>query len=408
LFCVGAIARYMPRVQLRTAEVERVLCPPKMGKVNLFDLGCKGLMLEVRTGGGKTWYLRYTDARGKQRQHRMGDALFIPLKVARRLARELQGRIALGEDPQAKAKTVRATPTFAEFVADKYLPYIQGYKRSWKSDDSYLRTQLLPVLGKLHLDEITKQKVADFHNGMRAKGYALGTCNRCLVLLRYALNLAIRWEIDGISTNPTLGCKLFDDPPTKERFLSQTEAHALHQAVRYSQNQMLQYIVPMLILTGARKREVLDAKWEDFDLERRQWRIPVTKLGRPRHVPISDAVLELLALVPKKPGLDYVFANPRTGKPFVSIFCAWDTARTSAGLEEVRIHDLRHSFASFLVNAGRSLYEVQKLLGHTQIKTTQRYAHLSQQTLLDAANAANLSMGAPRNTTPDLWESHTN
>jgi len=214
--------------------------------------------------------------------------------------------------------------------------------------------------------------------------------------------------VDGITVNPTLGCKLFDDPPTKERFLSQTEAHALHQAVRYSQNQMLQYIVPMLILTGARKREVLDAKWEDFDLERRQWRIPVTKLGRPRHVPISDAVLELLALVPKKPGLDYVFANPRTGKPFVSIFCAWDTARTSAGLEEVRIHDLRHSFASFLVNAGRSLYEVQKLLGHTQIKTTQRYAHLSQQTLLDAANAANLSMGAPRNTTPDLFDSHKN
>ncbi len=398
----------MPRVHLRTAEVERVLCPPNMGTINLFDLACKGLMLEVRTGGGKTWYLRFTDARGKQRQHRIGDALFIPLKVARKLAREMQGRIALGEDPVAKAQTLRATPTFADFINDRYLPFIQGYKRSWKSDDSYLRTQLLPVLGKLHLDEITKQKVADFHNGMRAKGYALGTCNRCLVLLRYALNMAIRWEIDGITANPTLGCKLFDDPPTKERFLSQAEAQALHQAVRNSQNQMLQYIVPMLILTGARKREVLDAKWEDFDLERRQWRIPVTKLGRPRHVPVSDAVLELLALVPKNPAVPYVFANPRTGKPFVSIFYAWDTARTSAGLEEVRIHDLRHSFASFLVNAGRSLYEVQKLLGHTQIKTTQRYAHLSQQTLLDAANAANFSMGVPRNTTPDLWDSHTN
>jgi len=383
----------MPRVHLRTAEVGRVLCPPGMGKLNLFDLACKGLMLEVRASGGKTWYLRYTDARGKQCQVHMGDALFVPLKVARRLAREMQGRIALGEDPQAKAQTLRATPTFASFVEDKYLPYIQGYKRSWKSDDSYLRTQLLPVLGKLYLDEISKQKVADFHNGMRAKGYALGTCNRCLVLLRYALNMAIRWEVDGITVNPTLGCKLFDDPPTKERFLSQTEAQALHEAVRNSLNPMLQYIVPMLILTGARKREVLDAKWEDFDLERRQWRIPLTKLGRPRHVPVSDAVLRLLESVPRRPELVYVFANPSTGRPFINIFHAWNTARTSAGLEEVRIHDLRHSFASFLVNAGRSLYEVQKLLGHTQIKTTQRYAHLSQQTLLDAANAANFSMG---------------
>ena len=89
-----------------------------------------------------------------------------------------------------------------------------------------------------------------------------------------------------------------------------------------------------------------------------------------------------------------MFANPQTGRPYVSVFCAWDTARKLADLADVRMHDLRHSFASFLVNAGRSLYEVQKLLGHTQVKTTQRYAHLSQETLLDAANAANASMGA--------------
>jgi integrase len=81
-----------------------------------------------------------------------------------------------------------------------------------------------------------------------------------------------------------------------------------------------------------------------------------------------------------------VFANPKTHKPFVSIFCSWNTARKSVGLEDVRIHDLRHSFASFLVNNGRSLYEVQRILGHTQIKTTQRYAHLSNDSLLAAAN----------------------
>ena len=148
---------------------------------------------------------------------------------------------------------------------------------------------------------------------------------------------------------------------------------------------MLQYIIPMLILTGARKREVLDAKWTEFDLERRQWRVSITKAGKPRYVPLSDGVVQLLSTLahdsPK-----WVFPNPKTGKPYVSIFCSWNTARKQAGLADVRIHDLRHSFASFLVNAGRSLYEVQKILGHTQIKTTQRYAHLSQDTLIDAAN----------------------
>lgn len=380
----------MPKVHLRTAEVERILCPSGKEKINWFDLGCRGLMLEVRASGGRTWYLRYTDARGKQRQHRMGNALFIPLKVARRLAREMLGRVALGEDPVKQAQTLRQTPTFSAFIQDKYLPHIQSYKRSWKSDDSYLRNHLLPALGRLYLDEITKQKVSEFHKNMRLKGYALGTCNRCLVLLRFALNLAMRWETPGVSNNATKECKLFEDPPTKERFLSREEAQALHLAVQRSPNPKLQFIVPMLILTGARKREVLDAKWEDFDLERRQWRIPVTKLGRPRHVPVSDAVLELLASVPRNPSVPFVFANPRTGKPYVSIFVAWNTARASVGLSDVRIHDLRHSFASFLVNAGRSLYEVQKLLGHTQIKTTQRYAHLSQQTLLEAANVVSL------------------
>jgi site-specific recombinase XerD len=85
---------------------------------------------------------------------------------------------------------------------------------------------------------------------------------------------------------------------------------------------------------------------------------------------------------------DYSFANPKASKPFVSVFVAWNTDRKSVGLSDVRVHDLRHSFASWLVNSGRTLYEVQHILGHTQVKTTQRYAHLSQDTLLDAANGS--------------------
>ena len=232
-----------------------------------------------------------------------------------------------------------------------------------------------------------------FHHGMRAKGYALGTCNRCLILLRYALNLVVRWEIPGVTSNPTKDVALFEDPNKKERFLSQAEAQLLYQAVCKSENQMLKFIIPMLILTGARKREVLDAKWEDFDLLHCQWRIPFTKSGKPRHVPLSDGVLQLLSTIKRDPDCPWVFPNPKTHKPYVSFFYSWDTARKLAGLADVRIHDLRHSFASFLVNAGRSLYEVQKILGHTQVKTTQRYAHLAQGTLIDAANSAMTALG---------------
>jgi len=190
----------------------------------------------------------------------------------------------------------------------------------------------------------------------------------------------------------------------KERYLSTAEAQRLYEVLTRSENVMLRYIIPMLILTGARKREVLDARWEDFDFERRLWRIHTTKLGKPRFVPMSDGVINLLESVPRH-NCDWVFPNPKTLKPYVSIYYSWDSARREAGLGDVRIHDLRHSYASFLVNAGRTLYEVQRLLGHTQIKTTQRYAHLSQDTLLAAANAATRALDG--HMAPALTQSST-
>jgi integrase len=355
------------------------------GKVDYFDDRRSGLLFEVRASGGKTWYLRYTDARGLQRQHRIANAADMSLDQARKAAAELRGQIALGNDPSTQKAVLRAVPTFSDFIAERYLPFVKGYKKSWNSDDSYLRNHLLPAFGKKHLDQITKHDVIALHHGMRAKGYALGTANRCLILLRYAMNLAVRWEIAGMTKNPTKEVPLFEDPSNKERYLSEEEAHTLYRAVQASDNPKLKYIIPMLILTGARKREVLDAKWTEFDLERKQWRVSITKAGKPRYVPLSDGVLQLLSTLAHD-SRTWVFPNPKTGKPYVSIFCSWNTARKQAGLADVRIHDLRHSFASFLVNAGRSLYEVQKILGHTQIKTTQRYAHLSKNTLIDAAN----------------------
>ena len=99
--------------------------------------------------------------------------------------------------------------------------------------------------------------------------------------------------------------------------------------------------------------------------------------------------------MPRVEGCPWAFANPDTGKPFISIYCSWHSARTQAGLADVRMHDLRHSFASLLINSGRTLYEVQHILGHTQVKTTQRYAHLSQDTLLAAANTATVAIDLP-------------
>jgi integrase len=257
---------------------------------------------------------------------------------------------------------------------------------------SLLKNHLLPRFGKRYMDEITRQDIVKMHADRKTSGAAPGSANRLLIMMRYIFNLTLKWEVPGIKANPCKDIPLMEENNKMERYLSLDEAERLYKAVCKSENTMLKYIVPMLILTGARKREVLDAKWEDFDLGRRAWRIPISKSGKARHVPLSDGALNVLASMPRK--VEWAFANPETGKPYVSIFYAWNTARKNAGLSNVRMHDLRHSFASLLINSGRTLYEVQHILGHTQVKTTQRYAHLSQDTLLAAANSATVALGA--------------
>lgn len=356
----------------------------------LTDSQVKGLQLERLSRNRGVWRIRYLSPRGRKRAcMTLGPASTLSLTKARELAQKNFLELVNGEDPKHQRQVLKSVQTFREFVVERYMPYVRGYKKAANSDDSYLRNQILPVLGHKYLDEITKKDIIDFHHGLRAKGYKPGTCNRSLILLRYAFNLAIKWEIPGVKTNPTKDVPLLNDEEgKKERYLSKEETERLFEVLKRSDNPLLQFIIPMLILTGARKREVLDARWEDFDLVKRQWRIPITKAGRPRYVPLSSGVINLLAHVPHDDHNPWVFPNPKTGKPYISIFGSWNTARQAAGLGEVRIHDLRHSFASFLVNAGRSLYEVQRILGHTQIKTTQRYAHLSHDTLIDAVNVA--------------------
>lgn len=376
----------MSKIRLSAPVVSRATCPAGKGKVDLWDTGCRGLLLEVRASGGKTYYFRYRDKRGRVRQLKLADVRDITLIQARTLADIKRADIAMGKDPSEEKRMLRQVLTVAQFLNDRYLPYVKTYKRAWLADASYVRNHLVPTLGHKYLDELTREDVLSFQDKMRQKGYALGTCNRCVVLLRYAMNLAIKWSETGVGHNPTKDVPLYTLNNMRERYLSNQEVEVLVESVRQSINPMLRYIIPMLILTGTRKREVLDAKWEDINIPSMSWRIPVTKSGKPRFVPISEAVVRLLQEIPKIKGCPYIFANPKTGKPYVSIFTAWDTARRKVGMEDVRIHDLRHSFASFLVNAGRSLYEVQRLLGHTQIKTTQRYSHLSHETLLEATN----------------------
>ena len=377
------------KIKFTTKSIVDMTCTNSHGRQFVRDTECRGLCVEVRSTGGKTYYLTYRDARGNQRTHKLANAQDVTPQQARELCERARSKIAMGTDVAAEREQIRTAPTVAEFFNSSYLPYIKSYKRSWSTDDSVFRNHVLPVIGSEYIDAVTSAHITAIVARANTR-LSHASTNKLVVLLRYMFNLAIRWRTAGVVTNPTAAQQLKKLANHRERFLSAAETQTLLTAVNQSPNRVLKYIIPFLLLTGARKREVLDARWCDMDTARSFWRIPFTKSGRERHVPLSAAALELLESVPRRTDSDYIFSNPNTCKPYVSIFCSWHTARTAAGLAEVRIHDLRHSFASFLVNAGCSLYEVQRILGHASVVMTQRYSHLSQASLLRAASHASV------------------
>jgi len=391
----------MPIIQLSADFVRNAVCPDGKSKENFYDIAITGFILEVRSSGGKTYAVRYRDEHNRQCQHKIGDSKSISFDKARNAAQVIRSRVVLGEDPAAEKRTKKLVPTLEEFCRDRYMPAVKMSNRSWKSTESYLRCHILPQFGKCHLDTITQQDITAWYHAIRTNGYAMGTANLALIRLKHIFNLAIKWnDIPGVKSNPAVGVRIFDANNARETYLSVEETQRLRVAVENSRNPQLKYIVALLLLLGCRKSELLNATWDQFDLERRSWRIPLSKSGKSRHVPLSNAALEVLAQLPKVDGCPYVVPNLETLKPFVQIHRAWDNARKAAGLPEVRMHDLRHSAASFLINSGCSIYSIASILGHSQLKTTQRYAHLSQETLLAAVDAAATATGTNWGETP--------
>ncbi|WP_022654185.1 site-specific integrase [Aquaspirillum serpens] len=378
----------MPVVRLTVAAVKNLQCDKNKKKENYFDTLCKGLMLEIRVSGGKTWYARYYNSHGKLRHYKIANAEQLSLKEARNICKEIIAKSLTGLDPVEKRNQLKKVLTFSEFIEQHYLPHAMIYKRSWKNDAALLKNHILPFLKEKYLDKISKQDIVNIHQQRLFAGAAPASANRVLTLLSRIFNLALQWEMSGILKNPVKGISLFTENNIRDYYLTSKQWHNLEMAMEQTPHPMLRNIITMLVLTGARRQEVLEAKWSDIDIQCKLWRIPMSKSGKARYVPLSKQVLALLANMPKYEQCSFIFPNPKTKKPYTCLFWIWNRVRRKAGLPNLRLHDLRHSFASFLINAGRSLYEVQKILGHSNLQMTQRYAHLSKETLLEAVDMA--------------------
>ncbi|BBE51199.1 Tyrosine recombinase XerC [Ferriphaselus amnicola] len=367
--------------------------PPGKSRVELCDEEVRGMYIEVRStsNGQGSYYVRYKDSTNKTCHQRIGRTADMPLVEARKQAKALKAEIALGADPRGEIKSKRAIPTLNAFFHETYLPYAKVHKRSWQRDVQ-LFVRIDKEFGQLRLDQVQKQKVAVFHAGlMSEEGLSAASADHHPKLLRRMLSMAMEYEL--IDSNPMSRFKLFNHDNKVENYLTDEQLVRLMEVLRADANRTVCNIAILLLGTGCRLNEILSAKKSDIDIQNRVLKIAAStsKSKRVRSVPLNDASIDIiLKQMEDTQGYDYLFINHQTGKPYVSIKKVWERLRNKAGLPHLRVHDLRHSFASFLVNSGRTLYEVQQILGHSQSIVTERYAHLSSKTLQDAANSASL------------------
>ena len=223
-----------------------------VGLMNYFDTETKGFMLEVRASGGATFYFRYRDPGGRIRMNRIGRRDEIALADARAKAHQMKKMVTEGGDPKAENHRFKDIPTFGEFFRERFLPFVKSRKRSWQTDEVLARHHLLPAFEALRLNRVTRADVLAFHQAAHTKGYAPGTCNRMLVLLKFMYNCAIRWEILPPTGNPCVGVDPLDDNGARERYLSAPEVQRLFEELDSNRNVQVAQVVRLLLYTGAR------------------------------------------------------------------------------------------------------------------------------------------------------------
>jgi integrase len=351
------------------------------------DTEVTGLRLVVSKNGRRFFDLRYRFNRRK-RAIRIGEFPAVPLAAARIRANEFKNMISRGIDPVSERNKLSATLTFKDFTENHYLPHATETKKSWKDDRNKLKNELIPLWGKLQLSAITPRDIQNHINNVKRRASAVSG-NRHYVLICRMFNLAIKWSM--VEKNPCKLVEKFFENCSRDRHLDDQELLRLHSALEKCEKKSSVNAIKLLLYTGMRKSECLGLTWEHVDLEKGTAYLPETKNGTSRTVLLNDrakAVLEDMKQY-KSDHTKHVFPGRDGTARLTEVRKTFLRALKEAKIDNFHLHDLRHTFASILVNQGVPLYEVQRLLGHSDITLTQRYSHLADAQLRKAT--ANVS-----------------
>lgn len=378
----------MPKLTKRAIDALK----PDAKDYFVWDSQIAGFGVRVMPSGAKTYQAQYRKG-GRTRRVSVGRHGKITVDQARKLAQDIMGQVAKGENPAEELSQHRKAPTIAALcerffdahVLEHCKPRTQGeYRRA-------IKLFINPALGSFKVVDVERRDIAELHQKYRDKPYQ---ANRTLGVLSKMFNLAEVWGLRPDGSNPCRHVPKYREIK-RERYLSAHELQRLGTTLREVERDGRESVFViaayrLLILTGCRLGEIQTLKWSY--ITENGMELPDTKTGA-RRIPLPASARAILGQIPRIPGNPYVIAGKIVGQFATDLQHPWQRIRALAGLNDVRIHDLRHTYASNAVSSGMPIQMVGRLLGHSQLQTTMRYAHLADEPVRHAAekNAERLS-----------------
>ena len=291
--------------------------------------------------------------------------------------------------------------TFEHFFLYSYVPYAEMRKKTLFQEKYIFRKHMSASLGQVALRDLNSGILDDWLTGHLKTGLKPSTVNKHIAFVNRLIRVAEKWSLIDNKSYFSLRLEKVRTGDHTQRFLTKVEVERILEAARRDMHPYIFAAAKILLLTGCRVGELRKARWRDLDETARIWRVPVAKGGRSRRIYLNNAAMNTFREIRFKArhlGLDtgpasFVVTNPKTGGCYDSFYAAWYRVLEDAGLSGVRLHDLRHTYASILINNGATIYEVQKLLGHSSVNMTQRYAQLFPDTLHEKAEMAAAFLG---------------
>jgi integrase len=373
----------MPKLTKRIVENT----PVRKTETLLWDSELKGFFCKIAKTGIRSYFLYYRTKDGRQRKPKIGEHGALTCEEARNIARQWLSAVAHGKDPSAERKTLRQNPTLNDLAKRYMTDYAPRKKSSSIKEDLRLWQQhILPPLGSIKVSSLTRDDINKLHHALRKTPT---TGNRVLSLLSKALNLAELWGYRSDNSNPCRHIKKYTET-MRERFLTQQEICDLLNVLAEEETKGIELpsvlsAIRLLLLTGCRLNEILQLRWEYVNFENNLLFLPDSKTGK-KTIYLSPEALKVLQAIPRVVGNDHVIIGKIEGKHLINLQKPWTRIREKAGLKNVRLHDLRHTFASVAAAKGVSLPIIGALMGHKQTQTTSRYAHLVGKPLLEASH----------------------